>query len=121
RLIEEDISLAAALHRLADDHPALQAATHHLSITTFRYVPVDLQPESEGVESYLNELNAALVDDLQDGGRAFISNAVIDGRFLLRACVVNFRTTLADIEALPEIMVERGRALDVEMRPQTLE
>jgi len=120
RLIEEDISLAATLYRLVSDHPGLEAVTHHLSITTFRYVPVDLQPGNEAVESYLNELNAALVDELQDGGRVFVSNAVIGGRFLLRACVVNFRTTLADIAVLPEIVVECGRALDAEMRPQQL-
>ncbi len=31
--------------------------------------------------------------------------------------VVNFRTTLADIEALPGIVIRLGRAVDGEMRP----
>jgi len=41
---------------------------------------------------------------------------VIDGRYLLRACVVNFRTTEKDIDALPEIVVRHGRDLDAAMR-----
>ena len=34
-----------------------------------------------------------------------MSNAVIDGRYVLRACIVNFHTEQADVEALPEIVV----------------
>jgi len=45
---------------------------------------------------------------------------VLDGVFLLRACVVNFRTTLADIEAIPEIVTRIGRQADLELRPDTL-
>ena len=41
---------------------------------------------------------------------------MIAGRYLLRACVVNFRTTTDDIAAIPEIVVRAGRALDREMR-----
>jgi len=48
-------------------------------------------------------------------------NAVIDDKFVLRACVVNFRTTLADIEALPQIVARNGRQVDSEMRPAALQ
>ena len=41
----------------------------------------------------------------------FVSNAVIDGRYALRACIVNFNTTLADVEAVPPIVVRVGREL----------
>ena len=50
------------------------------------------------------------------GGEAFLSNAVIDGRYLLRACVVNFHTSRADVEAVPEIVARTGRAIDAELR-----
>ena len=36
---------------------------------------------------------------LQRGGEIFVSNAVIGGRYALRACIVNFHTTAADVEA----------------------
>ena len=39
-------------------------------------------------------------------GRVYCSNAVIDGRFGLRACVMNFRTEAADVERLLAVAAE---------------
>jgi hypothetical protein len=39
---------------------------------------------------------------------------------MLRACIVNFHTDAADVEAVPEIIVRQGRTLDAWLRPQTL-
>jgi hypothetical protein len=36
---------------------------------------------------------------------------MIDGRFLLRACIVNFRTTEDDLRELVKAVVEIGRAI----------
>jgi glutamate/tyrosine decarboxylase-like PLP-dependent enzyme len=119
-MIADDILLARELSRLVEAEPELQAFTQSLSITTFRYVPADLTPGSEQVEAYLNRLNAALVTRLQRSGEAFLSNAVIGGTFLLRACIVNFRTALDDVEALPGIVIRIGRELDATMRPAAL-
>jgi len=38
----------------------------------------------------------------------------------LRACVVNFRTSLADIEAVPALVIEAGREIDRTLRPAAL-
>jgi len=38
----------------------------------------------------------------------------------LRACIVNFRTSLVDIEALPEIVIRIGREVDLALRPEGL-
>jgi hypothetical protein len=37
---------------------------------------------------------------------------MLHGNFILRACVVNFRTTLKDMEAVAELVVKFGRELD---------
>lgn len=55
-MIGDDIALSRALYQAVDDHPALQAVTQNLSITTFRFVPPDLPADLTGVEPYLNEL-----------------------------------------------------------------
>ena len=120
QMIGDDIALAQALYKAVDRHPELEAATRHLSITTFRFVPLGLAGDTATVESYLNALNEELINRLQRSGEAFVSNAVVDGKYLLRACIVNFRTKLSDVEALPEIVVRLGRQLDSEMRPKTL-
>jgi len=117
RMLADDIALARQLKADVDREPSLESYTRHLSITTFRYVPEDLAPGAPGDEEYLNALNEELLQRLQAGGEAFLSNAVVNGRFLLRACVVNFRTTSADIRAIPGIVTRVGRATDAELRP----
>src|SRR5204862_3715622 len=62
-MIQDDISLARYLYDLAADHPELEAMTHHLSITTLRYVPQELRASlgSKSIEDYLNHLNQRLL------------------------------------------------------------
>jgi hypothetical protein len=57
----------------------------------------------------LDTLNEALVNELQQGGELFLSNAIVSGRYHLRACIVNFRTTEKDIKESIEIIVRTGR------------
>jgi glutamate/tyrosine decarboxylase-like PLP-dependent enzyme len=112
QMIRDDIALARQLYELAHAHPRLQAVTHGLSITSFRYVPEGVDPADPTRQEFLNDLNRRLLTALQCGGEAFLSNAVVEGNYLLRACVVNFRTTCADITDLPEIVVRTARTLE---------
>ncbi|MDQ3875491.1 MAG: aminotransferase class V-fold PLP-dependent enzyme [Actinomycetota bacterium] len=112
RMIGDDIRLARELHDIVQAEPELEPGTTSLSITTFRYVPEG----AAGDDEYLNELNAELLTRLEGGGEAFVSNAVVDGRFYLRACIVNFRTTLEDVRALPAIVKRLGAEAHSELR-----
>jgi aromatic-L-amino-acid/L-tryptophan decarboxylase len=110
-MIGDDIALSRELAAVITAHPELELGSQNLSITTFRYVPSELRasvgtPETERA---LNDRNRALLDALQREGEAFVSQAVVDQRFLLRACIVNFNTTRGDVEALPEIVARVGR------------
>jgi len=118
RCIADDIALSRRMHARVTEHPELEPFTQALSISTFRYVPEDLRPEvgSDATETYLNELNQALLDRIQNSGEAFVSNAVVGGRYLLRACIVNFNTKADDVDALPEIVARLGREVDRELR-----
>jgi hypothetical protein len=80
--------------------------------------PISEQVDEEMVENHLDLLNQELLDHMQRGGETFVSNAVIQGRYALRACIVNFHTATADVEAVPEIAVRLGRTLDARLRPQ---
>jgi aromatic-L-amino-acid/L-tryptophan decarboxylase len=117
-MIAEDIRLSQAMAEAVSRHPELQLMTQELSITTFRYVPSNLRArlqESE-VELHLDTLNRELVDRLQRGGETFVSNAIVGGRYVIRACIVNFHTTQADVEAVPDIVARIGREVDAELR-----
>lgn len=118
KMIGDDIQLARHLHRLAAGHPEFQAVTQGLSITTLRYVPPDLRPKlgSAVVEDYLDQLNQHLLTALERSGQAFLSNALVGGRFVLRACIVNFHTRLGDVEALLPLLSRLGRQSDAALR-----
>jgi glutamate/tyrosine decarboxylase-like PLP-dependent enzyme len=90
-----------------------------LSICCFRYVPPGL-PAREGREEYLDLLNERLMTETQQDGRVFFSNAVLGGRFVLRVCIVNFRTEAEDLEAVLDVAAEVGARLDAELRPPAL-
>lgn len=123
RMIADDIALARRLHGLVGAQPLLEQGIGSLSIVTFRFVPADLRwraADDATLAGYLNELNARIVTAVRLSGEAFISNAHIGERFMLRACIVNFRTTLPDVEALPKLVVRLGRELDDTLRPDAL-
>jgi glutamate/tyrosine decarboxylase-like PLP-dependent enzyme len=87
-----------------------------LTIACFRYVPPDLRGDARA-GAYLDRLNEALMLELQLDGRVFPSNAVIGGRYAIRACIVNVRTEAPDMDALVEAALRHGRRLDAELRP----
>jgi glutamate/tyrosine decarboxylase-like PLP-dependent enzyme len=115
KMISDDIRLASRLYDIVKKTPELEAFTNNLSITTFRYAPETPDKSEEERESYLNDLNTALLTRLQEGGEAYVSNAVVNGKYLLRACIVNFRTDQKDIEALPGIILRLGKEVVAEI------
>ncbi len=135
RRIVHDCELAQYLYTRAEAHPELEAmGPQSLSIACFRYVPPELAagaraggPDAESPggggpanrDEYLNTLNERLMAELQWSGRVFPSNAVLDGRFAIRACIVNFRTETLEMDTLVEEAVARGRALHESMSRST--
>lgn len=91
-VIERNLALAQRLAALIDGRDDFERlAPVPLSIVCFRYV-------KGGGD--LNALNRALMLAVQRGGDAYLSNAMIGDAFALRACIVNHRTTEADLEIL---------------------
>ncbi|HEX8888627.1 MAG TPA: aminotransferase class I/II-fold pyridoxal phosphate-dependent enzyme [Pyrinomonadaceae bacterium] len=89
-----------------------------LSICCFRYLPpgfrekliTESKAERERSNAELDSLNARIMHRVQRGGRAYLSNATLkNGRYALRACITNFRTTDADINETLEIVREAAR------------
>lgn len=116
--IADDCALAAYMAErieAAEDFELL--APVELSICCFRYVPPDVRrtllaaddATRAQIETELNELNERITHAVQRGGRAYISNAVLHGRFALRACIVNFRTTQHDIDLTLDIIRDAAR------------
>jgi glutamate/tyrosine decarboxylase-like PLP-dependent enzyme len=116
-MIAEDMRLSRAMADAVRRCDELELITQELSITTFRCVPGDLRPKlgEPAIERYLDVLNRHVLDRLQHGGEAFVSNAVVANRYVLRACIVNFHTTHADVEATVDIAARLGREVNAEL------
>ena len=112
RRIAHDVALARYLYERVVAHPLLQPVgpAPVLSIACFRYVPAELCNDP-AAEPYLNRLNEILMTELQLDGSVFPSNAILDGRFAIRACIVNFRTEAVEVDRLIEQAIEKGEAI----------
>ncbi|HEU4596665.1 MAG TPA: pyridoxal-dependent decarboxylase [Pyrinomonadaceae bacterium] len=116
--IAGDISLAAhfgASVEASEDFELLAPVT--LGICCFRYASPQTrralaragEEERESLNKELDELNARIMHRVQRGGRAYVSNAILRGRFALRASLTNYRTTQRDIEITLETIREAAR------------
>lgn len=93
-----------------------------LSICCFRYVPASWRArldaagkdERARIESEINRLNEQIMYRVQRGGEAYLSNAVLRGKFALRACIINFRTTRRDIDLTLQTVRDVARQVDAE-------
>jgi aromatic-L-amino-acid decarboxylase len=98
----------------ADDFEVMSEPS--LSICCFRYVPPDLKQRAEEVEAYLSELNQAIEMALVEDGRALVSGTELQGKRVLRSCIVNHRVTQAGVEETLMLLRELGYKLDRQMR-----
>jgi aromatic-L-amino-acid/L-tryptophan decarboxylase len=106
-VIARDIALRRHLDgRIASD-PRLEALGSELSISCFRYVGA-AGTGARVTAAALEELNAAILDRLNREGDLYMSPTVLDGRYSLRVCIVNFRTGRADIDFLVDRVLQLG-------------
>ena len=116
RRIAHDVALIRYLGELVEEHPDFELMCEpRLSICCFRYRPAGWDESEER----LDRLNERLMSAIMADGRVYCSNAVIDGRFGLRACIVNFRTEAEDVERLLAVAAELGGELQADGRPGT--
>ncbi|HEY2625298.1 MAG TPA: aminotransferase class I/II-fold pyridoxal phosphate-dependent enzyme [Candidatus Udaeobacter sp.] len=111
-------NLACARHfesmvRTSDDFEMV--APVELSIFCFRHLPVQLRSESPRAIDVFNE---RLLVALQRDGSSYLSNATLGGRFALRGCVLNYRTTLRDMEILLDDLRRVARSLPTSAQAQ---
>jgi aromatic-L-amino-acid/L-tryptophan decarboxylase len=106
--IENDLTCARHLASLTEKNEELELlAPVPLSAVCFRYLP----PSSGLSDAQIDELNLRILTNILRRGRVYFSNATIGGRFALRACIVNHRTTQADVEAVIDEVIAVGRDL----------
>ena len=87
RNLEEKLELAAWITRqlrARDDVEII--AEPHLSLLAFRWAPAGTDREDR------NHLNRELLDRINQRQRVYLTSTVIEGKFVIRICVLSFRT-----------------------------
>jgi aromatic-L-amino-acid/L-tryptophan decarboxylase len=104
--IEQDLKLAQRLASAIAGASELELlAPPELSVVCFRY-----KGRNPISENDLNRRNAEILQKIVRRGRIYLSNATVRGKFYLRACIVNHRTTEADVDAVvPEVLMAAGK------------
>jgi glutamate/tyrosine decarboxylase-like PLP-dependent enzyme len=99
--IQKDLDLAQRLAITIAERPDLELLGRgELSAVCFRYQGTESLPEHE-----LNRRNAAILQRVVQRGHIYLSNATLRGKFCLRACIVNHRTTPEDVDSvIPEVL-----------------
>jgi glutamate/tyrosine decarboxylase-like PLP-dependent enzyme len=96
-----DSNIAAARHLAAlieQSRDFELLAPVPMSIVCFRHRAAG--GEGDGASARQDAFNKRLMLEVQRDGDSYLSNALVGGRFALRACLVNYRTTPADVEQL---------------------
>lgn len=107
KAIENDLQHAQRLGSLIEETPDLQLmAPIELSVVCFRYV------RGVHTENNLNRLNSAILRRIVERGNVYLSNATLQSRFCLRACVINHRTTNSDIDRVVAEVLAVAKEVD---------
>jgi glutamate/tyrosine decarboxylase-like PLP-dependent enzyme len=106
RLIDQNLGQARYLaERIAADPGLEMMAPLSLNVVCFRFVDSALSDEE------LDNLNTALLFELQEDGVAVLSQTRLHDRVSLRAAITNHRSRREDFDHLLSQIVKRGRAI----------
>jgi len=122
RLFRQNLACVGRLDRRVRADPEFEALhVPTLYIYSFRYVPADLSGTAGGdrrpsTQTYLDRLNAAIVDRVNRSGDVFLTTTRLRGVTALRVSICNHRTTFADVDRLFRSLKDAGRAVDRALR-----
>ncbi len=102
--LSEKIHLARYFYEKIKEIDGFEAGPYpDLSIATYRYLPKRGDPDA---------FNHQLVETIQQNGRIFISATRIDGKLVLRAAVLCFRTHLDDVNEMLDVLKQTAEKLE---------
>ncbi len=106
QMIRKDILLANYLAEQIKQTSNFELMSQDkLAVICFRYIKEGLS------EDELSEFNLKLTDALEKDGRIFIAGTKLNGKFVLRACLINHRKQTSSIDYLMEVIDEVASGL----------
>ena len=104
--VRRHIDLARYLEEVIASSPDLELlAAGPLTAVCFRYAPASLRGDDEA----LNQLNEAIMEDVQVGGRAFLAGTDVGGSFALRSCALHYELDETHVLTIVDAVRDAGR------------
>ena len=110
--VDRNVEQARHLHALAQAHARFESAVEpQMSAVCIRYLP---EKRLDG--GALRSLHHRVVERIERSGEFWIGTTELKGKAWFRACPVNFRTTLAHMARLLELLAEECARAEREAR-----
>jgi aromatic-L-amino-acid decarboxylase len=90
-------------HRFLEEPGFECLSVPDLSVITFRY-----RPQRGDIETF----NRRLLENIVKSGKLFLSSTLLNGAFVIRVCILSFRTHQAEVEEAFEIIKMAARELE---------
>jgi aromatic-L-amino-acid decarboxylase len=101
--LSEKLELANWLYHKFQEEPGFEC----LSAPDLSVVPFRFRPKSGDI----NEFNRRLLKNIIKSQKLFLSSTLLKGTFVLRACILSFRTHQAEVEEAFEIITSETQKL----------
>lgn len=106
KALDEKLDLARHLYEELSENPGFELPWEpQLTVVAFRYRPAMGDADA---------FNRRLLERINASRRVFLSSTRVDGRFVIRACIVSHRTHRDRIEEAAEIIRRSARELEAE-------
>ncbi len=104
--IRAHLQMARTLADAVDAEPNWERmASVPLALVVFRYAPREMDDEAA------DAANRAIIDRVNETGRAFIGPTRIDGRTVIRVAIGNLKTTPSDVESVWDAIRDAAASL----------
>jgi aromatic-L-amino-acid decarboxylase len=108
--LEEKLGLSDWLYQKFLEEPGFQCLTEpDLSVIAFQYVP------KKGAAGNGDDFNRRLLEKINRSQKLFLSSTLLNGRFVIRTCILSFRTHKAEAEYAFEVITSMARELEKEI------
>lgn len=120
--LREHIRLARLLAQWMDTSSDFHCLSVPFATVCFRYYPKELKDKAtskykeEIIDNYLNNVNEAIMDSVNESGKIYISHTKLKERIALRMSIGNIRTTENHIQAAWKLLQEHAQKVDSKMR-----
>jgi aromatic-L-amino-acid decarboxylase len=103
--LAEKLQLTQWMYRRFLEEPGFEClSVPELSVITFRY-----QPKRDDIEAF----NRRLLENIIKSGKLFLSSTLLNGAFVIRVCILSFRTHQAEVEEAFEIIKATAKKLEL--------